>query len=480
MVKRVRWLLALAALLAGAVTWWALASTGSHHPGRLPSVPPRLTDAGAAFPLVVGPTGRYLVDQRGTPFLMRGDAAWSLTHNLTLGEAVRYMDARRIQGFNSLMVSVPDAYDRDGRATYPPDRYGEQAFVQDDLTQPNEHYWTHVDRVFAEAEKRGLLLLVAPAYLGANNDGYVDLLKRNGPARCRAYGLWIGRRYRALGNLVWVHGGDRNPYDVRAEVRALAEAIREVDGRHLHTAHWTNGTAAFDYFGDEGWLDLNSSYTYGPVAWRILADRDHTPRRPTFLIETHYETPSSWVFWHWRHDENDFGRKTADDVRAYPYRAILAGAAGYFFGNNPAWFCGRGWEEALDSPGARFMTLAAALFLSRQWHELEPDRTHQVVVDGHWESGADDGVQAAITRGGETVIAYLPRQRREVRVDLERLSGEHVRAYWFNPRSGEPTPIGVFDRAGTRAFETPSNGDWVLVLDDEAKGYGPPGALPLP
>jgi hypothetical protein len=428
------------------------------------STPAILLAAEAAFPLRIAPSGRHLVDRKGVPFLIHGDTPWALTHNLTFEETVRYMETRRAQGFNTLMVSVPDAYDPDGGKTYSPDRYGQQPFVGDDLTQPNEAYWAHVDQVFRHAEKLGFLLLVAPAYLGADKDGYVDLLKRNGPVKCRAYGLWIGRRYGALGNVIWVHGGDRNPYDVRDEVRALAQAIREMDEQHLHTAHWANGTAAFDYFGDEGWLDLNSSYTYGPVAWRILADRDRVPPRPTFLIETHYE--------------NDFGGKTADDVRAYPYRAILSGAAGHLFGNKPLWYCGKGWEEALQSPGARYMAHAWGLFRSRPWQELEPDRTHQVVVEGHWESGADEGVQAATTRGGDTLIAYLPRARKEVRVDLERLSGRHLRAHWYDPRTGQATLIGAFDRSGTRVFTAPSETDWVLVLDDEAKGYAPPGGRP--
>jgi hypothetical protein len=478
MVRGSGWIRAVTAFAGVAAAGWFVASVASHHAART-HPGKRFFDEAAAFPLAIDPTGRYLVDERGAPFLIRGDACWSLTHNLSFDEAVRYMEMRRRQGFNSLIVSVPDAYDPDGQATYSPDCGGQQPFDGDDLTRPNERYWSHVDRVFAKAAQLGFLLFVTPAYLGADKDGYVDLLKKNGPAKCRAYGLWIGRRYRALRNLVWVHGGDRNPYDVRAEVRELAQAIREVDHLHLHTAHWTNGTAAFDYFGDEGWLDLNSSYTYGPVAWRVLSDRERFPLRPTFLIETHYESrPSLWP-WLWQHDGNDLGKKTANDVRAYPYRAMLSGAAGYFFGNTPSWFCGKGWEEALDSPGARFMDHAAALLLSRPWYELEPDRTHQSIVDGHWESGADDGVQAAVTCAGGTLIAYLPRERREVRVDLERLSGEHVRAWWYNPRSGEASFTGVFDRTGTRVFGTPSSEDWVLVLDDEAKGYSAPGEHPL-
>jgi hypothetical protein len=370
------------------------------------------------------------------------------------------METRRDQGFNTLMVSVPDAYDPEGHKSYAPDRYGQQPFVDDDLTQPNEAYWAHVDRVFKKAEQLGFLLLVAPAYLGADADGYVDLLKENGTTKCRAYGLWIGRRYRGLENILWVHGGDRNPWDVAEEVRALAQAIREVDEQHLHTAHWANGTAAFDYFGDEGWLDLNSSYTYGPVAWRILADREGVPPRPTFLIETHYE--------------NDFGGKTADDVRAYPYRAILSGAAGHLFGNRPLWFCGTGWEEALDSPGATYMAHALALFRSRPWPQLEPDRTHQIVVEGHWESGSDEGVQTAVTPDGSTLIAYLPR-RQAIRVDLERLSRAPLEAHWYDPRTGQAASIGRLTVHETVSFTPPADGDWVLVLDDETRKYGPPG-----
>ena len=126
---------------------------------------------------------------------------------------------------------------------------------------------------------------------------------------------------------------------MRAEVRALALGIRSVDDRHLHTAHWTNGTAGFDYFGREGWLDFNSSYTYGPVAWRVLADRLRHKSRPTFLIESHYE--------------NEWGGKTAEQVRAYPYRAVLSGASGHLYGSKPTWYCGTGWEAAMDSPGAQ-------------------------------------------------------------------------------------------------------------------------------
>lgn len=55
-----------------------------------------------------------------------------------------------------------------------------------------------------------------------------------------------------------------------------------------------------------------------------------------------------------------------------------------------------------------------------------------------------------------------------------------VKAWWFNPRTGKATAIGVFPNTGERAFMPPDPGealDWVLVLDEESKRYPPPGRL---
>ena len=239
-----------------------------------------------AFPLKVDPSGRFLADQRGKPFLVHGDTPWSLTHNLTFEEAVRYLEDRRGRGFDALLVSAPDAYDPDGKATDPPYRYGNRPFEDEDWTRPVEAYWAHVDRVLRKTEEMGFLVLFAPAYLGCCRDGYEAQLAANGEAKALAYGRWLGRRYAGLTNLVWVHGVDRNPFVVEKEVRAIARGIREGGAPDAHRALGV-GDAAFDHFADR--LDFNTSYTYGPVAWRVLHDRAAHRDEPTILVETHYE-----------------------------------------------------------------------------------------------------------------------------------------------------------------------------------------------
>ena len=137
----------------------------------------------------------HMVDQRGEPIFVNGEAAWSITHNLTYDEAVRYLEDRKARGIDALMVSVPDAFAPDGRASYPPDRQRNHPFVENDVSRPNEAYWQHVDRVIGKTEEMGFPVFFWPFYLGCCDDGYMRLFLEDGPAKALANGRYVGRRY---------------------------------------------------------------------------------------------------------------------------------------------------------------------------------------------------------------------------------------------------------------------------------------------
>jgi hypothetical protein len=78
------------------------------------------------------------------------------------------------------------------------------------------------------------------------------------------------------------------------------------------------------------------------------------------------------------------------------------------------------------------------------------------------------------------MFVYTPAGR-SFRVRTGRLSGERFRAWWFNPRDGKAQLIGEFPKTDTSSFTPPMPGeqmDWVLVVDDAAKDYPPPGQRP--
>jgi hypothetical protein len=93
-----------------------------------------------------------------------------------------------------------------------------------------------------------------------------------------------------------------------------------------------------------------------------------------------------------------------------------------------------------------------------------------------------DGDHCQATRDSDASYAfiYVP-YGGTIQVDLRRLSGRKLRAWWFNPREGGANPAGEREAGAIQEFTPPAPAksgvanDWVLVLDDASKGYAMPG-----
>src|ERR1700739_2188986 len=83
-------------------------------------------DAAPVFPVTLSPGKRYLEDAHGQPFLILGDAAWSLIADLTREDVYVSQEDLHTRGFNPLFVSFIDPrYAR----TSPANAYGEAPFL---------------------------------------------------------------------------------------------------------------------------------------------------------------------------------------------------------------------------------------------------------------------------------------------------------------------------------------------------------------
>jgi len=391
---------------------------------------------------------------------MQGDAAWSLISALTKEDADRYLEVRRRQGFNAIIVNLIEHH-----FNGPVDRYGDGPFTTaGEFSSPNEKYFAHADWVIHKAEEKGIVVLLAPIYLGyiGTDQGWIEELTAAGPEKARNWGRYVGKRYGKYDNVIWVIGGDRNPDKARESVNAVANGIVEVDHhRHLMTAHCHPENSAIDQYRGEGWLDLNNTYTYGIVHEKIMVDYQRKPSMPFVMIESTYE--------------NEYNA-SAVQIRRQAYWSILGGATGQFMGNRPMWLFDSGWEAALNSTGSNDMTRLHALFNSRPWYELVPDEKHEAVVGGLGEFRGLDYLAAARTSDGGTVIAYLP-SRRTFSVDLTKISGKAAAAWWFDPGTGRVTFAGQFPTTGRKEFTPAQEGDWVLVLDDTDRHLSAPGTI---
>ena len=460
-------------ILAVALSWVGLLSAPA------PGAEPERRDATRtfarttpAFPLKLSADRRYLVDQNDRPFLVIGDSPWSIVVEPTPAQVDLYLDDRAAKGFSLLLVNLLEHK----FSTQPPKlRDGTPPFVtQGDFATPNEPYFRYAEEIASKAARRGIALLLCPAYLGygGGDEGFFQELSRSGPAKVRAYGRYVGKRFRNHPNLIWVVGGDFTPpLDQRWTVEQVAAGIRDEDPVHLMTVHCGPADSAATLYGGRRWLQLNNVYHYREDLYAACLEEDaRVPRWPYFLIETAYEGEH---------------KSTPDRIRRQGYWPLLSGAFGILYGNSPVWHFGsrgvydRGgdWVAALNSRGARDVARLAALFRERPWWRLRPDRDHQVVTAGCGTFGKLDYVATARASDGTLALTYLPATgtaNRELTVDLGQLAGP-VAAHWFNPTDGGLTPVpgSPFANSGPRQLKAPGdNGsganDWLLILETAA------------
>jgi hypothetical protein len=211
------------------------------------------------YPIAISDDRRYFVDAKGAPFLLHGDAPWSLITGLTESEAEVYLEDRRQKGFNAILVNLIEH-----KFNGPANRAGQEPFpVRGDFGVMNQDYFGHADRVIRKAGEKGVLVILAPCYLGAagTDEGWYEEVLANGVEKTAAYVRTVVQRYARYDNVVWMLVGDRNPGRALPHVEAMAAAVKEVDARHLVSAHMAPERSTRDVFPRSEWVAFNLAYT---------------------------------------------------------------------------------------------------------------------------------------------------------------------------------------------------------------------------
>jgi hypothetical protein len=481
-------------------------------------------------PLRISPDGRFFMQADGAPFFWLGDTGWSLFQRLDREDAEQYLKDRASRGYTVIQAVVfggpADSIDAKNR-------YGHTPFLNRDVRRPNPKYFEHVDWIVERAAQLGLRVGMLPTWGAGTVGGWVGAAgKVFTPATAESYGRWLAERYRNKG-VIWILGGDTNPvgvgswsldktkrdntiFDYRPIWDAMGKGIVAGEGGkpiityHITCCSWS-GTAeprTSLYFADREWLTVNmlqSSHFRDPqsvidltgvnFAWEgaynyepIRAEYDSLPTKPIVDGEPRYEDLVVDVESEPKLIERK-GYWNAYDVRNAAYHAVFAGAAGHTYGNHSVWQfydpkhfkpvqaarVELPWQKAIVQPGADQMQHVRALMLSRPYFTRIPDQSLVLGDQGRGEAH----IGATRDRLGSYAMLFVPKGQ-TVTADLSKLSGLRAVAWWFDPRTGAATRIeGSFPTTGAATFVPPTSGadaDWILVLDDESKGFAPPGA----
>jgi hypothetical protein len=409
------------------------------------------------FPLGVSSDGTHLVAADGTPFLLHGEAAWSLIAQLTTAETMQYLADRHRRGVNAIIVNLIEAFYSD----HPPNNAaGDPPFTaKDDFSTPSEAYFAHADQVIDLAASQGMAVLLFPSYLGLQaQEGWRNQMSTMDTTKCASYGRFLGQRYATRHNIIWVWGGDYTPPTGSAGetcMKSIRDGILAAEPGVLATAHWQPESTSRDEPAFVNSISLVGVYTYMLDLQRCLTARAVTPRKPAFLIETCYENESI------RSCPN-----TPADIRRRQWWAFLGCGAGEIVGNNPIWKFGSGWPQQLASPASLGEQRLAAIAGSVAWQTLAPDSA--LITIGQAPAGND--AELAITRTADRKQALIyvpPAGASTITLDLTRMTGP-VTATWQDPTADHSVAAGD-GLAGSHIFITPgkNNGgdtDWVLVL----------------
>jgi hypothetical protein len=377
----------------------------------------------------------------------------------------------------------------------PTNRKGDDPFITaGDFSTPNETYFQFVDTILDKANAQGFVVLFFYTYLGyqGGDQGWWPIINQpqNTQAVCKAWGKWLGNRYKSRPNVIWMVGGDFSAPAGEGLTRAhrILEGIRAAGAMQLAGAQWGDpDTLASDEAGFTSGpnpatadININTFYGYGPMkngqtyqtGERAFA---HTPPLPAIIFEPTYESDSN-------------GPSAArESIRAYQYWAVLGGStAGECFGAHSIWDWLPDWQSWLDSPGSQDMAQAFSLFATLPWQDMRP--LGNAISAGQGEGNGH--IAASVTEGGSWLLAYVPPSGSSATtfsVDLRAMAGA-ARARWWNPTSGAYTDItgGAYTLPNTdaaRSFTTPGdNGtgtnDWVLAVDTNAvsSGHGSSGS----
>jgi hypothetical protein len=433
--------------------------------------------------LHVSANHHFLVKEDGTPFFWLGDTGWLLFSKLNREEAVKYLEDRRKKGFNVIQVMVLH-----GLGVV--NAYGDSALINKNVATPKTtegaspsdslqyDYWDHIDYIIDMAAEKGLYMGLVPVWGTNVKSGWVN------EDKARTYAGWLAERYKKKTNIVWLNGGDIKGSDSMNVWKAIGNTIDATDSNHLITFHPFGRTTSSTWFHNEPWLDFNmfqsghrsyeqdtaaAEHRFGPDNWKFVQmDYNKKPVKPTLDGEPSYEHIPYGL-----HDTAQ-PRWKDSDVRRYGYWSVFTGGAGYTYGHNSvmqmhkpsdkgsAYGSRYFWYNAINHPGAGQMVHLKNLMLSKAYLDRVPD---QSLIAG---KNGDRYDYLVGTRGKDYAFIYTYNGR-TFGVNMGKIEGKTVRAYWYCPRKGTKQAVGTFPNKGVVSFNPPGvqkdGNDWVLVLE---------------
>jgi hypothetical protein len=424
---------------------------------------------------------QYPADQNGDPILVKGDVIWAFPGNAGRwnggdwqADITAYLDIRREQGFNLLMIGALGST-QNGTISDTGQTFDGVLPFSGGNGVLNNAYWERVDYILEQAANRGITVLLNVAYSYDMDDGALENFSN---ANYTTYGTNLGNRYKNAPNLIWGVGGDY--FDTQTtQLGNLFTAIEATGDTHLKSVqNYPESTSRRDIFNNgtnntgTTWSDWNFVYSYNVTYDGVEYAYD--------------ETSPICVIW----GDGHFDQDTTQDrkvMRDLIWWALSSGARGHIYGSEGTWNWGSTALSNVEDetvPSTDLATYWDTFTGLEGWHQLVPDTDSSFVVSGRGTHAAaissggsggeynasdpqDQYVTASVTPDGKLAVVYFPVDRTITVDDTELGAGYTVT--WIDPTNGNTTPetpASTYSPTGNNALGGP---DWLLVFQSSSE-----------
>lgn len=410
----------------------------------------------------------HFVRADGEPFFWLADTAWNGVLRSKPEDWNKYLESRRDQGFTAIQFVATQW--RGGRDVLPFQVFN----VEEDRLSVNTDVLRDFDAKVAAINEHGLVAVPVMLWALREDDP--------GQALSETHALRLARYLKARWgayDVVWFLGGDGRYQNIerwKRIGRAVFPGHETIDSMHrLATLHPSGQSWVIENFVEEPWFDFigyQSGHgererelrwlTTGPPArqWK------QKPTLPILNIEPNYEGHPAYG------SEKTF---TDREVRRAAWWSLLiAPPAGVTYGNNEIWVWNaeagpaenhgnlrnvEPWHEGLESKGIASMTILRSFFESGPWTSLRPAQA--LIAEQPGDGDPPGFVAAAKSPDHSWAVLYLPVGGT---VKIRNGELESLEPTWFDPRTGERSPVQTNESG---VFTAPDTRDWVLEFRQE-------------
>ena len=407
-------------------------------------------------PLQIARDQQHLEHADHTPFLWLGDTAWLAAAKSTAADWEHYTQTRASQKFNVTTWRLqPDKQDAKTTAFYGRER-----------VSVNLDFAKQLDAKIETANRAGLLTAIAPLWeIGDASEATLPedqaiALMRYAVARWGADDVaWVvafecdstgtqAARWQRIGRAVF------NAVSHAPVILLPGESLWALDG--FRQERWAN------IFG----IQTTTATDETSLAWLlngpIAVERSKTPMRPIITINPPVEsaTPSA----------NSRSVSTDLSRRLMWWSLLLNTPAGVSYAARDVteWNmiqraddASQLWRQALTLPGATAIAPMSDCFVGKDFWRLE--LSERLLTSQPGLNSPSSHIAAAKTEARDMTVIYSPHER------IMNLAAETIpangKSTWFNPRTGETRAASTQTVATHLKFETPTAGDWLLIVN---------------